>query len=243
MRIFLILFFLASFISCSNEGIEQSMIKADVTFLADDQLEGRQTGTQGEIKAAAYIANRFKKLGLTEKGTDGFYQEFSFVPKTDPHSEVEFTKNKDGTITGRNVVGFINNNATNTIVIGAHFDHLGYGGDGSLYRDSVKAIHNGADDNASGTAVMLDLARKLKDKNIHFLNLPFYETGKAVKKPISLPDLKPTVDLINKIKPHQIYAAVDLADPHGTHRKCLDTLSESLKKIKPKPYASDSWVW
>ena len=166
MRIFLILFFLASFISCSNEGIEQSMIKADVTFLADDQLEGRQTGTQGEIKAAAYIANRFKKLGLTEKGTDGFYQEFSFVPKTDPHSEVEFTKNKDGTITGRNVVGFINNNATNTIVIGAHFDHLGYGGDGSLYRDSVKAIHNGADDNASGTAVMLDLARKLKDKNI-----------------------------------------------------------------------------
>jgi hypothetical protein len=166
MRIFLILFFLASFISCSNEDIEQSMIKADVTFLADDLLEGRQTGTQGEIKAAAYIADRFKKLGLTEKGTDGFYQEFSFAPKTDPHSEVEFTKNKDGTITGRNVVGFINNNATNTIVIGAHFDHLGYGGDGSLYRDSVKAIHNGADDNASGTAVMLDLARKLKDKNI-----------------------------------------------------------------------------
>ena len=81
MRIFLILFFLASFISCSKEGIEQSMIKADVTFLADDQLEGRQTGTQGEIKAAAYIANRFKKLGLTEKGTDGFYQEFSFVQK------------------------------------------------------------------------------------------------------------------------------------------------------------------
>ena len=169
MRIFLILFFLASFISCSNEGIEQSMIKADVTFLADDQLEGRQTGTQGEIKAAAYIANRFKKLGLTEKGTDGFYQEFSFVPKTDPHSEVEFTKNKDGTITGRNVVGFINNNATNTIVIGAHFDHLGYGGDGSLYRDSVKAIHNGADDNASGTAIMLDLARKLKIKTFKII--------------------------------------------------------------------------
>ena len=166
MRNFLILFFLAAYISCSNEVTEKNMIKADVTFLADDELEGRQTGTQGEIKAAAYIADRFKKLGLTAKGTDGFYQEFSFAPKTDPHSEVQFTKNKDGTITGRNVVGFINNNATNTIVIGAHFDHLGYGGDGSLYRDSVKAIHNGADDNASGTAVMLDLARKLKDKNI-----------------------------------------------------------------------------
>jgi hypothetical protein len=87
------------------------------------------------------------------------------VPKTDPHSEVTFTKNEDGTITGRNVIGYINNNALNTIIIGAHYDHLGYGGDGSLYRDSIKAIHNGADDNASGTAVMLDLARKLKNKN------------------------------------------------------------------------------
>ena len=83
----------------------------------------------------------------------------------------------------------------------------------------------------------------LKDKNIHFLNLPFYETGKAVKKPISIADVKPTVDLINKIKPHQIYAAGDLADPHGTHRKCLDIVFESLKKIKTKPYASDCWVW
>ena len=83
----------------------------------------------------------------------------------------------------------------------------------------------------------------LKDKNIHFLNLPFYETGKAVKNPISIADIKPTVDLINKIKPHQIYAAGDLADPHGTHRKCLDIVFESLKKIKTKPYASDCWVW
>ena len=83
----------------------------------------------------------------------------------------------------------------------------------------------------------------LKDKNIHFLNLPFYETGKAVKKSISIADIKPTVDLINKIKPHQIYAAGDLADPHGTHRKCLDIVFESLKKIKTKPYASDCWVW
>ena len=87
------------------------------------------------------------------------------MPKTDPHSEVTFTKNEDGTITGKNVIGYINNNALNTIIIGAHYDHLGYGGDGSLYRDSIKAIHNGADDNASGTAVMLDLARKLKNKN------------------------------------------------------------------------------
>jgi Zn-dependent M28 family amino/carboxypeptidase len=165
MRNILILIFLASFLSCTNESINKSNIKTDVSYLADDKLEGRQTGTEGEKKAAAYIAKRFQEMGLTGKGTDDFYQEFSFVPKTDPHSEVKFTKNQDGTITGRNVIGYIDNNAKSTIIIGAHFDHLGYGGDGSLYRDSIKAIHNGADDNASGTAVMLDLARKLKSKN------------------------------------------------------------------------------
>lgn len=165
MRNILILFFLASFLSCTNESTDKSNIETDVTFLADDKLEGRQTGTEGEKKAAEYIAKRFQDLGLSSKGTNGFYQEFSFLPKTDPHSEVQFTTNQDGTITGRNVIGYIDNQAENTIIIGAHFDHLGYGGEGSLFRDSIKAVHNGADDNASGTAVMLDLARKLKDKN------------------------------------------------------------------------------
>jgi len=164
------LFFLLIFcvlISCSTEKNPSVTIKEDVAYLADDKLEGRQTGTEGEKKAAEYIADRFKDMGLTAKGTNGFYQEFSFLPKTDPHSEVQFTKNQDGTITGRNVIGYIDNKAKNTIIIGAHFDHLGYGGEGSLYRDSIKAVHNGADDNASGTSVMLDLARKLKNKNIN----------------------------------------------------------------------------
>jgi Zn-dependent M28 family amino/carboxypeptidase len=165
MRNFLIFFFLISFFSCSNDLVKKSNIKDDVSFLADDSLEGRQTGTDGEKKAANYIAKRFKDLGLTAKGTKNFHQEFSFIPKTDPHAEVTFTKNEDRTITGRNVIGYINNDAKNTIVIGAHYDHLGYGGDGSLFRDSIKAIHNGADDNASGTAVMLDLARKLNTTN------------------------------------------------------------------------------
>lgn len=151
--------------SCTNETANKNNIKADVAFLADDKLEGRQTGTEGEKKAAEYITKRFEEMGLIPKGTNGFYQEFSFLPKTDPHSEVQFTTNGDGTITGRNVIGYLDNNAPNTVIIGAHFDHLGYGGEGSLYRDSIKAIHNGADDNASGTAVMLDLARKLKGTN------------------------------------------------------------------------------
>ena len=165
MKNLIILIFLSLLISCNKEYKPENKIKEDVSFLADDKLEGRQTGTPGGEKASEYIKNRFEKLGLTPKGTDGFYQSFSFKPKTNPHEEIKFIENADGTITGRNVVGFIDNKAKNTIIIGAHFDHLGFGGDGSLYRDSIKAIHNGADDNASGVAVMLNLASKLKNTN------------------------------------------------------------------------------
>ena len=165
MKNLIILIFLSLLISCAKEYKPENNIKEDVSFLADDKLEGRQTGTPGGEKASEYIKNRFESLGLTPKGTDGFYQSFSFKPKTHPHEEVKFTENSDGTITGRNVVGFIDNKAKNTVIIGAHFDHLGYGGDGSLYRDSIKAIHNGADDNASGVALLLNLASKLKNTN------------------------------------------------------------------------------
>ncbi len=65
--------------------------------------------------------------------------------------------------TGHNVVGYVNNNADNTIVLGAHYDHLGYGEDhNSLYTGSIPAIHNGADDNASGTAALIEIAKILK---------------------------------------------------------------------------------
>ncbi len=157
---------LVTALSCKNEPkIAQNKIKEDVAYLADDQLEGRQTGTEGELMASKYISERFKSIGLSPKGTEDYLQPFSFKPKTDPHKEVEFTTNADSTITGRNVIGFIDNNAKTTIVIGAHYDHLGYGGEGSLYREKDKAVHNGADDNASGVAVMLHLASRLKIKN------------------------------------------------------------------------------
>ena len=165
MKNLIILIFLSFLISCNKEYKPENKIKEDVAFLADDALEGRQTGTPGEIKASEYIKERFESLGLDPKGTDGFYQSFTFKPKTNPHEEVKFTENADGTITGRNVVGLLDNKAENTVIIGAHFDHLGYGGDGSLYRDEKKAIHNGADDNASGVAVLLNLASKLKNTN------------------------------------------------------------------------------
>ena len=157
--------FLVCLFSCQNIAIKEVSIQEDVIFLASDEMEGRQTGTDGEKKAANYIRKRFKNLGLQPKGTQGFLQPFTFTPKTNPHDEVQFTENADGTITGNNVIGMLDNNAKNTIIIGAHYDHLGFGGEGSLYRDSIKAVHNGADDNASGVAVLLNLAKKLKKKN------------------------------------------------------------------------------
>lgn len=175
-QVSLLVFFL-TLVACKQEYTPENKIKEDVVFLADDKLEGRGTGTEGEKKAADYIASRFQSLGLTGKGTNGFFQDFTFKPKTDPHSEVKYTEsNSDGTITGRNILGFLNNNAEQTIIIGAHYDHLGYGDQGgSLYRGEEKQIHNGADDNASGVALMLNLASKLKEtnKNNNYLFMAF----------------------------------------------------------------------
>ncbi len=83
----------------------------------------------------------------------------------------------------------------------------------------------------------------LDDKNVHFLNLPFYETGTIKKKNLSQNDLDIMCQLIQEIKPHQIYAAGDLADPHGTHKVCLDVLFTSLEVLKTKSYMKDCWVW
>ncbi|MCB0474721.1 MAG: DUF4910 domain-containing protein, partial [Flavobacteriaceae bacterium] len=158
--------------------VPEYTFKDDISYLADDKLEGRETGTAGEKAAAAYIADRFKFIGLKPRGTDGYFQEFTFRPKTDPHSAVNYTDEKsDSTITGTNIVGYIDNKAPTTVIIGAHYDHLGYGGEGSgsLYRGAEKQIHNGADDNASGVAMMLNLAQRLKnaDKNNNYLFLSF----------------------------------------------------------------------
>ncbi|NNC70548.1 MAG: M28 family peptidase [Flavobacteriaceae bacterium] len=157
-----------SFIACKKElAVKNISIKEDVSFLANDELQGRATGTDGEKKAAEYIANRLKELFLESKGTNGYFQDFNFTPKTHPHDSIKFNTNNDGSITGRNVIAYIDNKADNTIIIGAHYDHLGLGGDGSLYRGSIPAIHNGADDNASGIAVMLQLAEKLMNGNVN----------------------------------------------------------------------------
>src|SRR5882724_11235735 len=281
-------------------------LRAHIQYLADDKLEGRRTGTNGEKLAMEYIATQFKTIGLLPKGTDGYYQAFDvndgkqinpgthfsingnelmvnkeFFPfpfspnqtiealpaiaiqewdmpwffdlketleenKNNPHFDLaeyirtnakkakdkgasavilyntsaitdklafelkdkteqssipvlyitketaqKYFKDPSATLTiklktdigekkriGHNVIGYINNGAATTVILGAHYDHLGYGEDGnSMIRNfTVPMIHNGADDNASGTAAVIELARKLmvsKAKNNNYLFIAF----------------------------------------------------------------------
>jgi glucosamine-6-phosphate deaminase len=83
----------------------------------------------------------------------------------------------------------------------------------------------------------------IPEEQIHFMELPFYETGAIKKNPLGEEDIQITMNLIDKIKPHQIYAAGDLADPHGTHKICLDAIFEAIKRLKPKKFMTDCWVW
>ena len=274
-----------------EQSLTLSNLQKHVQYLADDQLQGRRTGTAGEIMAMEYLIQQYKLLGIEPKGSNGFVQEFEineglqieeatflevggkklllneeYFPvaysanksikgtpaialseagqpwfrdlkelleenKTNPHFDVEavikkianeaaaknatslliyntssivdnvqFNKNdqspslsipviyitkkgvtkyfSDPSATlpielsvklslkvrkARNVIAFINNNAPNTVILGAHYDHLGYGEDKNSL-DALNEIHNGADDNASGTAALLEIARKLKNQ-------------------------------------------------------------------------------
>lgn len=80
-------------------------------------------------------------------------------------------------------------------------------------------------------------------EDIHFLNLPFYESGKRNKNPLGDKDISIVYDLLQKVQPHQIYCAGDLLDPHGTHRVCLSAIVAALKKVKTEEWFSESQVW
>lgn len=83
----------------------------------------------------------------------------------------------------------------------------------------------------------------IDNEHIHFMDLPFYETGRIEKNPIGPKDIAMVKDIISLIKPHQIYAAGDLADPHGTHKVCLDAIFAGLDGLKGQKYMEDCWVW
>jgi glucosamine-6-phosphate deaminase len=83
----------------------------------------------------------------------------------------------------------------------------------------------------------------IPDKCVHFLDMPFYETGRVKKAPLGPEDVKIVEEMIRKVKPHQIYAAGDLADPHGTHRVCLEAIMQAVINLKDEPWMKDCWVW
>jgi Zn-dependent M28 family amino/carboxypeptidase len=132
-----------------------TVIQAHIEYLASDKLAGREPGTKGEKLAYTYIQNEFKKYGLKPQGSKGYLQPFTYKTMLSVHDTVANGKQKNGT----NVIGFLDNGAAKTIVIGAHYDHLGNHEHSSSLDKDKKLIHNGADDNASGTAGVLALAK------------------------------------------------------------------------------------
>jgi glucosamine-6-phosphate deaminase len=83
----------------------------------------------------------------------------------------------------------------------------------------------------------------VKPQNIHFLDMPFYETGRVRKKPLSDADIQIVTDLLEKVQPHQIYAAGDLSDPHGTHRVCLAAILTALGRLQDREWMKHCEVW
>ncbi|MEP4532798.1 MAG: glucosamine-6-phosphate deaminase [Cyclobacteriaceae bacterium] len=83
----------------------------------------------------------------------------------------------------------------------------------------------------------------VKPENIHFMDLPFYETGEVKKKPLGEDDIQLTIDLLKEVKPHQVFVAGDLSDPHGTHRVCLDAVFQAVLRIRDEDWMQDCKVW
>src|SRR5699024_4727157 len=83
----------------------------------------------------------------------------------------------------------------------------------------------------------------IPEERLHFLDMPFYEIGRVKKKPLSQADIDLTVDLLREVQPHQIYAAGDLSDPHGTHRVCLKAIFLALEECKGDKWLEDCKIW
>ncbi|MBL7911927.1 MAG: M20/M25/M40 family metallo-hydrolase [Bacteroidia bacterium] len=154
-------FLLASFVIKGQDFLIKDL-KEDISFLASDKLKGRGTSSPEELMAAKFIAGKFKKAGLTAFN-NSYLRPFVYKKSASPHdtSTANVKENK-----ANNVVGFLDNKAPYTIVIGAHYDHLGLGHDhNSLDANPDGKIHNGADDNASGTAGVIELANYFAKNN------------------------------------------------------------------------------
>lgn len=155
-RIFFVLLWMVSFLPIVNSQLANDF-KQHISYLADDKLKGRYTGSAGEKLAADYIIKQFQLEGIYsvsgKPNTKKYLQRFVY------RMSVDSVRKK---VKGKNVIAFIDNKAAYTVVLGAHYDHLGMGNNKySAYRGEP-AVHNGADDNASGVAMIIELAQRLK---------------------------------------------------------------------------------
>lgn len=194
----------------TKEDIIQNM-RVDVIYLASDYLQGRETGTEGELLAAQYITTRFEEIGLAPKGDkEGYEQTFEFSHSTNPHE----TGGEERI--GKNLIGYIDNGAATTVIIGAHYDHIGRGAFGSRYLDGP-VIHNGADDNASGVAALLYLAdylKKAEGQQSNYLFIAFsgeelglYGSKHFVKNPsidLSTVNYMLNMDMLGRLKENSL---------------------------------------
>ena len=155
---------------------DSARLLADISYLASDALEGRGTGTAGNDSAAAFAARRYASLGLRAP-VPGYRQAFTARPSGHTGAETRLpTQNVVALLPGRDPA--LRNQ---TIVIGAHIDHLGRSSNSALDPDAKDAIRNGADDNASGSAAVLELARLLRAhptrRSVVFVNFSGEELG------------------------------------------------------------------
>jgi hypothetical protein len=158
---------------------DSARIRADIAYLASDRLEGRTTGTPGNDSAAAYIARRYQTLGLSPVMQPTFLQLFVARPAAAAHASAPVALRTE------NVVAMLPGSdprlRSEYVVIGAHFDHLGRSTVGALDPEAGPVIRNGADDNASGTAAVLELARLFRNaptrRSLLFVNFSGEEQG------------------------------------------------------------------
>ncbi|MFE3868174.1 glucosamine-6-phosphate deaminase [Flavobacterium sp. LS2P90] len=135
----------------------------------------------------------------------------------------DFVGNNESKINIQEVIDFLNNKIENEI--------------DSLEVRKLKGIIRRRESYAASRYI------GLKEENIHFLDMPFYETGQIKKNPLGPEDIAIIQAVIAKIKPHQVFAAGDLADPHGTHEVCLNAIFAAMKQLKPESYMNDCWLW
>ena len=144
------------------QNAEVRDIQSDVRYLADDRLAGRKLGSPGADSAAEYLARRFQRLGL-QPGPQGWFQSFTVDPTAPAAAHAGLANGAAGRNVVAVLIGHDRRLRDEIIIVGAHYDHLGLGGFGSMAPDSIGQVHNGADDNASGTAAILAIAKRLKD--------------------------------------------------------------------------------